>query len=70
MARTAVGEALGELTDREQLIVRARLMSDEPRTLQDLGVELGVSKERVRQIEERACLKLRTRLEELRELAA
>jgi len=70
IARTAVGEALGELTDREQLIVRARLMSDEPRTLQDLGVELGVSKERVRQIEERACLKLRARLEELRELAA
>jgi RNA polymerase sigma-32 factor len=70
MARTAVGEALGELTDRERLIVRARLMSDEPRTLQDLGVELGVSKERVRQIEERACFKLRARLGELRELAA
>ncbi len=70
MARTAVGAALGELTDRERLIVRARLMSDEPRTLQDLGVELGVSKERVRQIEERACLKLRVRLEELREQAA
>ena len=45
-------------------------MTDEPRTLQDLGVELGVSKERVRQIEERACLKLRGALEELREKAA
>jgi RNA polymerase sigma-32 factor len=52
------------------MIVRARLMSDEPRTLQDLGIELGVSKERVRQIEERACLKLRTKLEELRGQAA
>ena len=70
LTRTAVGEALRELTDREQLIVRSRLMSDEPRTLQDLGVELGVSKERVRQIEERACLKLRVRLEELRDQAA
>ena len=39
-------------------------MSDEPRTLQELGVRLGVSKERVRQIEERACGKLRARLEE------
>jgi len=70
MASEAVGEALGQLTDRERLIVRARLMSDEPRTLQDLGVELGVSKERVRQIEERACHKLRASLEELREKAA
>jgi RNA polymerase sigma-32 factor len=70
MATVKVGEALGHLTERERLIVRARLMTDEPRTLQDLGVELGVSKERVRQIEERACLKLRGALEELREKAA
>jgi RNA polymerase sigma-32 factor len=70
LARTAVGEALLGLTERERLIVRERLMSDEPRTLQDLGVELGVSKERVRQIEERACMKLRAKLEELRDEAA
>ncbi len=70
LTQVAVSDALRELTDRERLIVRARLMSDEPRTLQDLGVELGVSKERVRQIEERACLKLRARLGELREQAA
>jgi RNA polymerase sigma-32 factor len=69
-ASAAVSEALLGLTDRERLIVRARLMSDEPRTLQDLGVELGVSKERVRQLEERACLKLRAKLEELRDEAA
>jgi RNA polymerase sigma-32 factor len=69
-ASTAVSEALLGLTDREQLIVRARLMADEPRTLQDLGAELGVSKERVRQLEERACLKLRAKLEELRDEAA
>jgi RNA polymerase sigma-32 factor len=69
-ARVAVGEALRELTDREQMIVRERLMSDEPRTLQELGAKLGVSKERVRQIEERACGKLRAKLEELRDVAA
>jgi RNA polymerase sigma-32 factor len=69
-AKAAVGEALQELTDRERMIVHARLMSDDPRTLQDIGAELGVSKERVRQLEERACSKLRARLEQLRELAA
>jgi RNA polymerase sigma-32 factor len=70
LARDAITVALRDLSERERMIVRARLMSDEPRTLQDLGVELGVSKERVRQIEERACLKLRAKLEELREEAA
>jgi RNA polymerase sigma-32 factor len=69
-ARVAVGEALRELSDREQMIVRERLMSDEPRTLQELGAKLGVSKERVRQLEERACGKLRAKLEELRDVAA
>jgi RNA polymerase sigma-32 factor len=64
--RSAVDGALGDLTAREQMIVRERLMSDEPRTLQELGAELGVSKERVRQIEERARDKLRAKLEGLR----
>ncbi len=61
-SRDAVREALGELSDREKLIVRERLMADEPRTLQDLGEELGVSKERVRQLEQRTLTKLRQRL--------
>jgi len=69
-ARSAIGAALRGLSDREQLIVRARLMSDEPRTLQELGDELGVSKERVRQLEERARGKLRAVLGEMREEAA
>jgi RNA polymerase sigma-32 factor len=70
LAKTAVGEALRELSDRERMIVRERLMTDEPRTLHELGLKLGVSKERVRQIEERACGKLRARLEVLRGVAA
>ncbi len=66
-ARVAVADALKGLSDREQLIVRERMMSDEPATLQKLGDILGVSKERVRQLEERARGKLRIELEALRE---
>jgi RNA polymerase sigma-32 factor len=68
--REAVVDALRALTERERMIVRERLMTDSPRTLQELGVRLGVSKERVRQIEERARHKLRLRLEEMRDEAA
>jgi len=67
--KLAVTQALKDLTDRELLIVRKRLMSDDPITLQALGDILGVSKERVRQLEERARGKLRGKLLELREHA-
>jgi RNA polymerase sigma-32 factor len=69
-ARDAVGVALGGLTERERLIIRERIMTDEPSTLQEIGVRLGVSKERVRQLEERARAKLRARLEDLSDEAA
>jgi RNA polymerase sigma-32 factor len=62
LSEAAVSEALEHLTDRERTIVRERLMSDDPVTLSELGARLGVSKERVRQIEERAIGKLRLEL--------
>jgi len=68
-SRVAVRDALRDLSDREKLIVRERLMADEPRTLQDLGTELGVSKERVRQLEVRTLTKLRLRLRDLQSVA-
>ena len=43
--------ALGALNDREQFIVRERKLRDTPRTLESLGQELSLSKERVRQLE-------------------
>ena len=51
---------LSRLTDRERAVVRARFGFDtEPQRLVDIGEQLGVSAERVRQIEERALAKLR-----------
>lgn len=61
--RLAVDELLSELSPREQLIARSRWLSDEPVTLEQLGRKLGVSKERVRQLEARMAGQLRTRLE-------
>ena len=69
-AGRAVRAAVGELDEREQMIIKARLMTEDPPTLQELGNRLGVSKERVRQLEERARLKLRGELSAFAELVA
>jgi RNA polymerase sigma-32 factor len=58
--------ALQGLTPRERTIIaERRLRDDEGVTLEHLGHELGISKERVRQIEHQALRKLKQRLEEL-----
>ena len=54
------GETLG---GKEAVIFHERLLSEEPRTLQQLGDEFGVSRERVRQIEKRLQGKLKKYLE-------
>ncbi|MDX5401388.1 MAG: RNA polymerase factor sigma-32 [Rhodobacterales bacterium] len=56
-------EALAALNDRERFIVRERKLRDDPRTLESLGEELGLSKERVRQLEAAAFAKMRKKLE-------
>ncbi len=58
-----VNEALEDLSDREQEIVRQRIMADDPRTLEELGKQYNISKERVRQIENNVKNKLRKALE-------
>lgn len=54
-----LNEALATLSPRERTIIRERRLSEESTTLEELGRELGVSKERVRQLEQRALDKLK-----------
>ena len=54
-----LGEALEELSPREQTIIRKRRLAEDGATLEELGKVLGVSKERVRQLEHRALGKLK-----------
>ncbi len=59
--RTLLEDAMTDLPERERFILRKRfgLEDDEVRSLEDLGHELGVSRERVRQLEARALVKLK-----------
>jgi RNA polymerase sigma-32 factor len=58
-----IGVAMDSLNDREQFIVRQRKLIESPRTLESLGAELSLSKERVRQLEAAAFGKMRKYLE-------
>lgn len=55
--------ALRELTPRERTIIAERRLKDDAVTLESLGKELGISKERVRQIEHQALRKLKMSIE-------
>jgi RNA polymerase sigma-32 factor len=57
--------ALDQLDERERLIVERRHLSEEPMQLKELGSELGVTKQRVAQLERRALAKLRQELADL-----
>ena len=65
LVRERVEEALTRFDQREQVIVRERLLGAQKRTLSDLGQQLGLSRERVRQLEQRVKGKLRRTLADL-----
>ena len=58
LRRKMLFEALQQLNPREQLIIKKRRLVENPATLEELSDELKISKERVRQIENRAMEKL------------
>lgn len=61
--RTAISRIWAELDERERLIITERLWTDDEKTLAELGRILRLSRERVRQLEERVKRKLRRALE-------
>lgn len=61
--RNWLAHAMAALNPRERYIVAQRRLLDEPRTLDSLGAEMGLSKERIRQLEAAAYAKLRRHLE-------
>lgn len=56
-------QAIGTLDSREQFIISKRFLDESPWTLQKLGDHFGTTRERVRQLEQRALKKLRKELE-------
>ncbi len=59
---THITAALEKLDDRERAIVEARHFGDDVKTLEELGIVYGVSRERIRQIEAKALLKIKRHL--------
>jgi RNA polymerase sigma-32 factor len=66
--RSLVGERIREfgltLKDKDKVIFDHRLLAEDPLTLQDIGDRYGISRERVRQIENRVKRRLKAYLEE------
>ncbi|MEZ0310797.1 MAG: RNA polymerase sigma factor RpoH [Myxococcota bacterium] len=62
LVRGKVQQAMRTLNEKEQYIVENRLMTDEPKTLHEIGEHFHISRERARQIEGNVLRKIRTAL--------
>ena len=54
---------MSELNEKEKMVLNARILSEEPKTLQEVADEFGLTRERVRQIEAKLIEKLKKRLD-------
>jgi RNA polymerase sigma-32 factor len=59
LSKAMIQRGLGRLSPRERRIITARHLSDRRQTLETIGAKMGVSRERIRQIEAKALNKLR-----------
>jgi RNA polymerase sigma factor (sigma-70 family) len=59
-----IDAALSKLNEQEQYVIRARILGEDTRTLQDIGNEMKRTRERVRQVEEKALRKLKNIIKE------
>ena len=64
-----IQNAIGHLNDKEEYVIKNRIMADSPLTLQEIGNHLKLSRERVRQIESEALKKLRKEMSGREQLA-
>lgn len=64
IVKDGMSDALETLKDRERYIIEQRVLSDSPKTLDELGTKYNISRERVRQIESAALKKIKSVLQE------
>ena len=64
MATIELKEISKTLNDKEKVILKDRLLSDTPFTLQEIADRFGISKERTRQLEERIIKRMKEELAE------
>lgn len=62
LLKAGINIALSGLPERERYIIENRYLSEDPVTLQEIGEKLGLSRERVRQLESRALKKIKATL--------
>lgn len=68
LKRRWLTHALADLPERERRVLQARFFADQAVTLERIGARMGISKERVRQLEAQALSRLRKRLGEIPDL--
>lgn len=59
-----INEIRPELSDREKIILDERILNDDPLTLQEIGEKYGITREAVRQMEQRLMKKIKAKMED------